>query len=821
MSQLIILNDPAQITGGTVHELNPHVTLHENLVRLVEAGGADCELHINGQQVDPLKDPRLNMLPGADDRVVLVCRPKGVETWLLVVSLALSVYSYVTLRNPQAPAVGKDSPNNSLTGQSNTARTYQAIPDVYGCRRVWPDLIQNSSIEYVDNVKRVTEWLCISRGIGTISEVRFADTLMTEIRGASYLAFQPAATPDAYPERNSTTLTDVYETFASPEVNGQEMGSLAFPELIERMGTLGDDGSGHLTLTFTDEAAWANLKSLAPTGTARVEFTYAVFFEGPGAVSFSQETTVLGYNVASGLVTFTFSASPRVDAVPLTQTVMIGIRAGSTATTAIGPFTLPTTCDRIRWNTVFLRGLKGTVQVKAEWWQIDSGGAEVSGSRQNQTFTYTEDTYDQRYYTNQVTPSAGSGRYRVTFARLTSDLGNGADVAKLENLYAVRYYATKVLPGVTVMRVTTNATTEATGIRDRKFNLKWTRHVRTLTSDTISESRNFARAMAHIWTLAGESTAGLDMAALEAINAEIGETSPLLRFDGSLDDADMSLGERLQLVANHARCTVWRDGQKWTVTRDQERALVQMQLDYRNLASGADSVTNYSAHLPASFDGVELEYVEEATQSKKAYVRFQIGTGAPVAGTPLNPRKIRLSGCATLAQAENRARLEARKLLFQRTSITDTALGDAQSLGPGSLVRWVDPSDFAGDDGLQAGEVLTVVGSTITTSEALDFKGQPSGRIVFTGTDGLLLGAPVQCTPNPDGSVNLITVPAGLYVRDGVTRQLGSRYAFGVGLTEAEMEAAGLYVVADCKPVGNGRFDIALANYDARIYADD
>jgi DNA-binding transcriptional regulator LsrR (DeoR family) len=40
------------------------------------------------------------------------------------------------------------------------------------------------------------------------------------------------------------------------------------------------------------------------------------------------------------------------------------------------------------------------------------------------------------------------------------------------------------------------------------------------------------------------STANFFIDALAAINTELGETSPLLRFDGSLDDADMSLGVR-------------------------------------------------------------------------------------------------------------------------------------------------------------------------------------------------------------------------------------------------------------------------------------
>lgn len=66
-----------------------------------------------------------------------------------------------------------DSPNNFLTGQTNTARVYKARLDIYGQVRSFPDLIQERVFEYVtQNVKSgglkyVTEWMCI--GIGSYS----------------------------------------------------------------------------------------------------------------------------------------------------------------------------------------------------------------------------------------------------------------------------------------------------------------------------------------------------------------------------------------------------------------------------------------------------------------------------------------------------------------------------------------------------------------------------------------------------------------------------------------------------------------------------
>jgi hypothetical protein len=134
-------------------------------------------------------------------------------------------------------------------------------------------------------------------------------------------------------------------------------------------------------------------------------------------------------------------------------------------------------------------------------------------------------------------------------------------------------------------------------------------------------------------------------------------------------------------------------------------------------------------------------------------------------------------------------------------------------------VRWVDPNDFGGDD-LQAGEVLAIDGDVITPSEFVEWRLYTEGRIVFYGADGGPLGAPVICYPDDAGGIRLASVPAGIFLADA-DRQCGSRFAFAVGLTSAEIEAAGLYTVAEMRPSADGTASIALAQYDARIYAGD
>ncbi len=827
---LTILNDPSGITGRRRIPWDLSRSVQANVERHL-AGGDGCLVLFNGERIDPAEDPRMDAAPREDDSLVVIQRPAGLDpmTWVMIVSALLAVAAYAMIpKLPDQQQASAASPNNRLTGQTNVARAYQAIPDVYGSRRVWPDLIQPSLVEYRDSVQMVTEWLCVSRGSGALSEVRYADTPIEDVAGASWDFFKPSAVdPEGLPELMPTYITDVLEPSIVPDVNGQEMSPATYPAAVIFSGTLHGQypAADEFQIETADGAEWAALKAAIPTS-ARV--TYSESWGdggesggGGGGENFDQVCPVLSYSVSGGFVTFTFRrpyGSPPAGYIALTAAQIF---AASTTDSKIGPFTLPAQADRIRWNVGFLRGLKGSVAIEARWWAVDALGDEIVGTSETLSRTFTADTHDERHYTVDVTPAAGLAHYRIEFTRTTGDLGNGADIAKLEELYGMRYYAEKTLPGVTVIRVTTTGTKQATGIRERKINLRWQRFVREFDSTDLTLSRNFGRSMAHLWRVAGEDIAELDVDKLAAISDEFGEDSPLLRFDGSLDDANQSLGERLQTIANHARCTIWRDGTRWTVSREQAQSVPELQLDYRNLAKGGESLINYAAHLPASHDGVEVEYVDEVTGSSKAYVRLSIATGSPVSGAPINPLKIALPGCTTAAQAENRARLEARRLLFQRTSVTDTALADAGSLGIGSLVRWVDPNDFTGDDGLQAGEAMEVDGATVTTSEPLDWKGGTSGRILFTGEDGRFLGAPIQCTPGAATNQVVLAAPqGGIFVRDA-SRQLGSRYAFGPGLSESEIQSAGLYVVTGLRPAEDQSVQLSLASYDDRLFEDD
>lgn len=824
---LTIQRDPTGATGIDVYEMDFNKSIHENIARKLHSGYG-CNAYINGVYVEnPAESIELQRAATAIDDVRVICRPEGGGGG--IVSSVMNVFSNTiagrllgsltpqTLTpTPQVPNissdVAKESPNNRLSAQTNIARAYQAIPDLYGRVRSYPDLIQPADEYYVNHVKFVTEWMCIGLGKFTKEQIKFADTLISDISGSSVEFFEPVG--GTYPEDGTTTITNVQEPFPAPDVNGQE---IVYPGAWATESDVADivlNSTAVFTVKVPLGSKWDNLVSIVGTGNAVVTFSYN---PGGGPVNFSQTCAVTSYTSNATHYTFTFTAPSAFAHSGTFNSTPVDIKPIGTSAIWVGPYTLPADGNKIRFNVVFLRGLKGTVSITFEWWAIDGNGDEIGGSRESSTESFVADTFDQRAYSTVKTPTYGSARYRIRVRRNTNQIGtDGADVAKLEQAAALRTYTSKTLPGVTVCKLVTRATQQATSFSARKFNLIATRHVREIGSATVSSSRDFARAVVHQYVaVGGLDISDLDTTALSAISSGLSDPQ-LGYFDFTFDDDDVSMGERIETICNTARIYVSRVGLQYTFRRDEAQPYPVMQLDYRNLAESGDSVATYNGFVPGQFDGVELEYVDPS-KNVRAYIRYKINSDGTIsAGTASRPNKMKLAGCRNQTQANNRALLECRKLLYQRQFVSDTILNDGYALQRGDLIRWVDPNDFYGDDGLQAGEVMAINGLNIVTSEPINWNGNTTARVVFTTAEGYQT-AVVTAVPHDDG-FTVASVPAGVYVANGTTQQLSSRYTIGVGLSLDAINSAGLYTITDIKPKADGTIDIEAAAYDARIY---
>lgn len=853
---LIIANNPLS-NERELYEFCYTLTIQQNIELHIKSGDGYA-LFINGEKIDrPEESEELDRTPCFADVVVLVKTQDGIDpgTWLLfAISMVISAASYFLMPKPETPnGIGeqKNSPNSSLTGQTNIARVYQAIPDIYGQIVAYPDLIQEALDEYVDNVKRVTQWMCIGLGKYTVEQAKYGKTPIANMPGGGYEIFSPTiiySDKSPHYEERGTTIYDVYEPFSFPEPNGQEIVWQATLAPLEPESSYVSSITREYDNRFyvtAPSSEFSNFRKIAETGNnagwAKIEMR---FYNSSGNYMFiNDEARLLSYASDGGNYIYTIETKSGHEGLEPNYNVSFYFSAQTFGSyydnPSIGPFISPVKCDQVWFNIAFPRGMKGTCGLSIFVELIDDNGnnpyPNLSGSGigyKQHDYTISLDTYSEQYITIKtdvgITIQQGAYRYKVRIARKTPDNADSTTMAKVESIKAINYYAQKTYRGVTLARFTINATEQATSGQENKFNALVTRHVRTIDNEgwgSVDASRDATRAICHMFTvMAGESGSDIDYDALTAIQSSINSSNPSLGyFDWSFDDKDLSLGERLKTAANAMRCAVFRDGVKWSFWRDQLSTIGPvMQFDYRNLAAAGDSQIGYNGILPSSYDGVELEYADP-TENKKAYIRLRINADRTisVAQDLSNALKVQLAGCRNYAQANNRAQLEAMKLIYQNEVVTDTALQDAAALNIGDVVRWIDPNDFETDDGMFAGEIMEIDGFSYETSEPIDF-GALTGRVMITGANGVPVG-PYTCTKRTDGKNGFIVAQeiGDAYTADGYNIQSGSRYCVMVGVSEQQIQGAGLYVLTDKKPNADGTVGITLVNYNPVIYTYD
>lgn len=157
-----------------------------------------------------------------DEHIIIVHRPQGT---VLLIGLALGVsvaayyiastYSPVALApTPATPEISQptESPNNSLTAQTNIARPLQRIPDIFGKNLIFPDLIAKPYFEFINHVKFQFEFMCIGRGSHLVEERKTGDTLLDGIEGTEQEVFEPFTAP-----------SELLDVTTSNEVNGQKL----------------------------------------------------------------------------------------------------------------------------------------------------------------------------------------------------------------------------------------------------------------------------------------------------------------------------------------------------------------------------------------------------------------------------------------------------------------------------------------------------------------------------------------------------------------------------------------------------------------------
>lgn len=777
----------------------------------------DVDIYVNGVKLND--DDRLDFIVSEFHHIQIFDQPKGIIGDILnpVFKFVSKIFSFLAPKAPSFSAAdvnAKESPNNRLTGQTNIARTYQARPEIHGQVRAFPDLIQQSMFEYIDNKKMVTEWMNFGIGYYTIENVKYSESELIALDGASYQIFQPGE-----------VIPQIFEGFEFPDVDGQEIpGPNESDEIPQYEATANNVISGEIK---GGEAAIKIEK--------QDDFRYFMDIVKPRSVSLVVNVT---YDTPQGSVTkdikvdaYLSDAKESDDGAIISpkyyyEFFFTNLTGGDLATLppnaivntskfilydnqflTVGPFFSPLDGGELWVHLNAQLGDGDWASARIEFWKVDENNNEVAGTRESFNRRFPSAPKTKTYYlTEKFKPLAGYGRYALQLTRLENS--NDHSILKLEEVFIVRERINEVHEEDTLVKVTVRATEAPTGTRERKYNALATRHVISYDINsrsvdyTLRPSRSFADAVAHTWLFtAGQPESTIDLYGLYSIYESLPDKR-LGYFDYTFDDEDVSLGQRIETICNVARVISFWDNGVLTFTREEEKKYPSGTFNRANTTGNGFSLS-YDMTMPSGNDGVEIEYVNPKT-NKKTYLKYRIEDNKIVNKPAKNPNKITIHGCRNEYQATDRALLEMDRLIHQRMSISVQTLADGDYVYPGDLIIVADTYD----KNQQAGYIVERIGNQFSTNEKVAF----NGEMFVCITDHLgNTTERFKATPRIDTAYGFIAdIPdIQLNIYDGMNVQLPSRYVISNIIEMDSMR----WIVSDKKPNSDGTYSITASEY--------
>lgn len=796
----------------------------------------DIRINLNGKELLP--DDELAFQLQDNDRVIIFDQPKsgGLVGTLLNPLEHLNPIKFTQkvlssfMPKPNASAASgnsKTSPNNSLKGQTNIARNGEAKPDNFGQIRSFPDLTQESVFEYVpggaDNtwLKYVTEIMCFGLGKYDISSVRFSETNLGSMAGASYTIYQPGEVIPQVIEGYQFDDVDGQELLGPNEKEGTPIESATANTVIS-----GVYAGGEIAIKIVQQADFDYFLGLILPHS--VTFTINVTRPVPGG-SVTEDVQLSGSMISivesnDGSVvnpveyyTFTFNkiSAPGFDLSGVTINTTKFILADN-GTLVVGPFISPVQSTQLWIHVIAGYAGQHNDSFKIKWWKVDDDNNQIPGTEETVTYAIVEGIkgVSKTYYrTYKQTPAAGYGRYAVSLERITNSASDSK--IQLEEIHAINVRTNVVHPDDTLVKIVVRATENATGSRDRKYNALITRHVISYNMATqqvdytLRPSRKFADIALFNWLVVGQQPeSSIDIYGLYQIQAEIDATDPRLGyFDYTFDDEDVSLGSRMESICDAASVLVYDDNGVLSFTRDSKKTSAATIFNRSNMKPDGYSLS-YDMTLPGGYDGVEVQFRNPDT-NKQDFIRYRIIGSAIVEGAPTKPKKFEMLYIRNRFQADERALRECKRLIYSRMTMSVTAMADGEWVNIGDMVQVPDTYDT----NQQAGYIVSRVGNDFETSERINFSG--TMYVQVTDSSGATTARYVAMPRGDTAFGFTASIPdIELNLFDGIDVQSPSRYAIA---TSEELDA-GRWTITAKQPDGKGNTALTLAEYSDLIY---
>lgn len=841
--RITLISDTAGIRPPELFEYDG--LLLDWLIERYGADGADIPLTVFNGSVD-----EKSVIDGYDklnrrySHVYVVHNPLGFGIGVqIIVSVVIAVLAVALMPTPEVPDESrqpKKSPNNALNDQANIARTLQRIPDIFGQVLSYPDLINPTAFEYINNIKFQDEYICIGKGFYLVEEFRNGNTLITDISDSTIDIYEPGQVP-----------TDIPKTNTSPEVNGQELDAPNFANVgMNSSFTVIHDGvNDRATITapnsgeFTDIAMGTTVELFdtwvlfSPTN-LEVSGTYTVFSSGPTELVLSNAAAV-----NPNWTSITALASLAVfDSGGFTASNIIKLPSASST---VGPFIVPGDDYSEIWIDIIApQGLATgsaltspkTVDLNFLVEELDSGGTPT-GVFFNYPISVSGTNRQPRFWTFKITATEGvikGNNYQLSGTRTSDKNVSSYDLERVtwSRLASIEFIDRNDKPGTTRARIKTKATDQVASILEKKFNCLATR--KTVTYDGanvignietgvgLQPSRKFADALLHYFidpALANNNASNLDLDALYSIQSQLdsvfsGEKG---EFSFTFDGDNTPALEEMRIICNAARCFLSRKGSFFTVTRDQEQPVSIGLFNRRNKRPYSEA-KSIRFNKPDDRDGVLVEYIDrQDNEAKTITLPDQLEAGDPNYGLPntTNPTKVEAAGIRNYSQAWDRAQYELNKIIHRRVTVESTVGADATTLPLNGRISHVDGTNLARLS--SDGEVIGFDGLTVETSEDCVFEAGKTYSVIFRDEIGEP-SSPIVVTARTDNKNGFVLSSAyPIVLRGDNEYQRGTLYNFGPD-GDDEQNA---YLLQRLTPSGDYYYTMELINYTPLYYQAD
>lgn len=727
---------------------------------------------------------------------------------------------------PEFDTQTQGSPNNQYQSQTNVARLFAQKPAVCGSPVNYPYLANEALETYVDNEKVSENTFIVGFGSITGGVVRAGETSINSGGfNATVTRHLPVAGVATIPNYRVGQKVDAV---SGQTIRGTNEGTVGTTYNLTQGATASTYAGQRFTAYVTQDASSDQLKADFDAGIPDIALDYvATIISGEGTpeqIDSSGTGTITSMTLNASEYTIVidnfngpYSTDNAYDVTGISTVVSSGI----------GPFSCPTQCEKLFFNIVFEKGLKNTVDIEVKVYELDSQDGTRTGVEETFNVSYTEDSpNDAIRRTFECTIANGRDWYEFECYRTNAESQDTQkpDVPTLENVFCVKELGNTDFQNLTMMQVTMRSGKSAGSGRgvDNKINIKGAQtekpsyDVNTQTIAANAPSRKCADAVLFIWRdFLERDPALLDLDELYAIQNRLDAINPeLAQFDYTFDDVEMSAIERINLILNVMRVQTYYDGQKYRFWRDEAVTNENLCTLVSKADFAADDERTYtlkrSNYVNGQFDGVQVEYIDRSI-NKKAYI-YKSFDSFGIDDTPSsNPKKITLTGCQSQFNANNRAELEVRKLLFGRWSLTDTFIDAQSALSRGDVIRYQEVYEGGGCFG---GEIEAVNGNTATVLDDLNLDPQKTYNLYYTNLFGDTVG-PQTVT---GFTLHTFTVAdlSQVYLAGVDGRQMGSRYF----ITEVNDSVQRLWRVTDVA-ADNYNVQVSAIGYDARVYDGD